>query len=271
MKKLVLFLFCIYLAAFAQKQSIDSAEYFIGNDPGEGKGTALNLSSLGDATIPISWSQLPGLGKGKSIYVRVKGSGFTDNSGVQVPGVWSLPMCVVYPIKNLVLQAAQAKIVRPGLSSPLWETVVAADDSFDNIIETIFVTIRLDSLRCGDTLQIRLQNSTDLWGPWSSILITPDMILSCGTGVIHGKRSITAGVSFVGSGLLNFTIAKPGIAIIEIYDLHGKNILVIARDRFYSTGRYSVDLRRFNISAGTYLCHFAANDLKKTVRFVLAR
>ena len=52
MKKLILiFLFLPLMCVFAQKQTIEQAEFFTGDDPGEGKGTPLNLSQLGDPKI----------------------------------------------------------------------------------------------------------------------------------------------------------------------------------------------------------------------------
>jgi len=174
MKKILVLLLLLPLTlVFAQKQTIEQAEYFIGADPGEGNGTPLQLDNFGDATVYINWEKLPSLSMGQHVYVRVKSSGFIDNAGKQIPGVWSLPSLMKYPT-TAILKGAEAKIVRPSLSYPLLKAAWATDGKFDNVIDSVQIIINRDSLQIGDTLMIRLQGYCDLWGDWIQIPITED-------------------------------------------------------------------------------------------------
>ena len=175
MKKIILFMLLFsFSICLAQKQTIEQAEYFTGDDPGEGKGTALNLSNFGDATVNITWNDLPKLSMGQYVYVRVKSSGFMPNTGIYINGVWSLPMLMKYPT-TATIRAAEAKIIRPGLGYPILKVAWATDGKFDNVVDSVQTIIKKDSLQIGDTLMIRLQGYCELWGDWVQIPITKEV------------------------------------------------------------------------------------------------
>lgn len=215
-----LLLICYYSICFAQKQSIIQAEYFIGDDPGEGKGVPINLSNFGDATVKITWKDLPKLSRGQYLYVRVKSSGFIDNNGRQIPGVWSLPMLVKYPT-DATIKSAQAKIIRPSLNYPILKAAWATDGKFDNVIESVTIVISKDSLMIGDTLMIRLQGYCDLWGDWVKIPITKEVFTSISETEIHSQQPTliiqpnpTADFLFV--SLINCDVTNSKVVITDV-------------------------------------------------------
>lgn len=158
------------ITCWAQKQTIERAEYFIGADPGEGLGIVLAIPT-GNATVEANeWrvGGLPAITYGGVVYVRVKSSGFIDRNGNAIAGAWSLPTAVRFPTRS-VLRAAEAKIVRPKLEYPLKKAAFAVDGTFNSVIEQIGTVIPIDSLEAGDTLYIRLQGHCELWGDWVQI------------------------------------------------------------------------------------------------------
>jgi hypothetical protein len=71
--------------------------------------------------------------------------------------------------------------------------------------------------------------------------------------------------------MLSFSLAKTGMASIEIFDLRGKSIPVLAKNRLYNAGSHSIDLHESHLGAGTYLCRFTANGIKQSIDFVMAK
>ncbi|MBI5646143.1 MAG: T9SS type A sorting domain-containing protein [Ignavibacteriae bacterium] len=177
-----LLLTCIALTiAHAQKQTIDSAEYFIGRDPGEGLGMHLRIQS-GDATAQIDWqnSGIPLISSKDLVYVRVKSSGFIDVNGNPVRGMWSLPVGIKLPstkyhggsyIGTAAVMNAEIRIFRPGLGYPLKKLVVPSDGAFDQVVEQLRVRLPVDSLQDGDTLMVRLQGKDEVWGEWKQFAV----------------------------------------------------------------------------------------------------
>jgi len=177
MKKIILIFLASISICFGQKQTIEQAEYYIGDDPGEGKATPLQLANFGDATVNITWKELPKISRGQSVYVRVKSSGFMPNTGIYKDGVWSLPMIMKFPT-TATIKSAEAKIVRPSLPYPILKAAWASDGKFDDVIDSVQVIIKKDSLQIADTLKLRLQGDCDLWGDWVQIPITKEIFTS---------------------------------------------------------------------------------------------
>jgi hypothetical protein len=181
MKKLILFLIMCVSTTWSQKQTIESAEYFIGRDPGEGNGTPLTIQQ-GDASSAIDWKTagMPALTPKDLIYVRVKSSGFTDVNGNPVRGKWSFPVGVKLTTSNFirgsfystaVLLNAEVRLIRPSLGYPLKKVIFPVDSSFDQAVEQLCFRITVDSLQAGDTLMIRLQGKDEIWGAWKQLAI----------------------------------------------------------------------------------------------------
>ena len=75
---------------------------------------------------------------------------------------------MAFPTEAVIL-AAEAKIIRPGLSYPLLHECIAADGSFDSPVEVVSAVIKKTDLQVDDTLCIRLQGKDEVWGNWAKI------------------------------------------------------------------------------------------------------
>lgn len=251
--------------AHAQKQSIEQAEYFIGADPGEGNATPLAIET-GDASIRLDTCKaLPALAFGGSFFVRVKSSGFVDHNGAKVAGVWSLPSAVVFPTTARLMNA-QAKIVRPSLSYPLFETITAASGSFDSVVQQLVCKIPADSLQVGDTLEVRLQGKDELWGDWSLIPITSDLFAGVSTASAPSSANIdiypnpardefTITVSNYTSGPLHY----------EIWDALGRTV---ERGEMASN---TLSLSTRDLPAGVFTIRVSSNGFAQSREFVVMR
>ncbi len=181
MKTLILAITMCLSTAFAQKQTIEYAEWFSGKDPGEGNGQQIDIQP-GDATAPMNWKTqgMPPITSHDLIYVRVKGSGFIDINGNPVNGKWSLPVAVKLTTTNFergnffstsVLMNAEVRIIRPGLGYPLKKIAFPVNGAFDQVVEQLRVKLPVDSLLPGDTLMIRLQGKDEIWGDWKQMAV----------------------------------------------------------------------------------------------------
>lgn len=67
---------------------------------------------------------------------------------------------------------------------------------------------------------------------------------------------------------IRFEIPIRTTVTLRIYDIHGRDIAVLLRDRAYEAGRYEVNFDASHLSSGIYLYQFSAgthNDVRKMI------
>ena len=271
MKKIILIFFASFSICFAQRQTIEQAEYYIGDDPGEGKGIALQLANFGDATVNITWKDLPKLSRGQSVYVRVKSSGFMPNTGIYKNGVWSLPMIMKYPT-TATLRSAEAKIIRPSIPYPLMKTAWATDGKFDDVVDSVRIIIKKDSLQIGDTLMLRLQGDCDLWGDWVQIPITNEIFTSVDEDIGYTTSQLfqifpNPTGDFVYITIKNIIIDKESILIT---DLDGK-IVANSNDLIKELDANQLFLNTSQLSNGVYYITIKQNEFYISKPIIIKR
>jgi len=131
-----------------REQNIAYAEYFIGSDPGLGKGTQVNITSELASLLEI---QNINLNKSQIIFLRVKDLG----------NRWSAPTAVKYP--SQIVRAAEILVGRnPATKQPgTGISMTPVDGLFNSAVEEVEAT--LNSWNRTDTIWVRAQNSDYLW------------------------------------------------------------------------------------------------------------
>ncbi len=258
---------CLASSPRAQKQTISQAEYFIGADPGEGNGTALNIQSgnAQDSLAQLLIASHP-IGYGGVVFVRVKSSGFINTSGTMVPGAWSFPTAVVFPT-TAVLLAAQAEIRRPSLGYPLLENIFPLSGSFDSVAQWVAAKIAQDSLEVGDSLYVRLQGKDQLWGYWQLVTV---LNASNFAGVSEGPSIANDNLTIfpnpvTSSFTVSFTNPSTSPIHYEIDDVLGR---ILASGE---TADAQLSLSASDLPAGVLLLRASSNGFVQTRPFVVVK
>ena len=181
----------------SQQSVIRSAEYFVGIDPGQGKGTSFSVAQSAVADIQVS---NVALSAGQKISVRGKDS----------EGRWSMPATVAYP--SPIILKAEMFVARNPLSVPVGSgtAMSALDGAFNSAVEVIQGT--LTNWNRQDSVWVRVQSSDYFWSylvgdivvyypspgittlsPTSATRLQTLNLTVFGSGFIQGTTTINAG------------------------------------------------------------------------------
>ncbi len=258
---------CFSSVLRAQKQTISQAEYFIGGDPGEGNGTALNIQSgnAQDSLAQLLIASHP-IGYGAVLFVRVKSSGFTDINGNNVPGTWSFPTAVVFPTTAILLNA-QAEIRRPSLGYPLLENIIPVSGSYDSVAQQFQVKILQDSLEVGDSLYVRLQGKDQLWGDWQVVdVLNANNFAGVAQGSSNGNIDLSIILNPAASSFtVSFTNPTSAPIHYEIDDVLGR---ILASGE---TSGNQLLLSARDLPEGVLLLRASSNGFVQTREFVVVK
>lgn len=279
MKKIIpLFILIFTYFSYSQNQPIVQAEYFVGNDPGEGKGTPINLLDLGSASVKINWKDLPPLKLGEHVYVRIKTEQKTYNTPpyASLPATWSMPMLVhypmhgsghgtekgggpgyppistVYPKSYVLLKAAEAWIYHIG-KAPDKINIWATDGKFDNILDSVRTIISKDSLKIGDTLKVRLQNTLDLWSDWIVIPISKETFTTIENDILFNLINLEISPNPANeSAIIKLNSLYYNNITLFIKDIKGSTINKVDGNKLMGLGEKNISFSTKDYPAGTY-------------------
>jgi hypothetical protein len=259
---------CLAPTLRAQRQTIEQAEYFLLADPGEGNGIALTIQG-GNAQDSLSKPLIAShpISYGGLAYVRVKSSGFIDINGKTIAGVWSLPTAVVFPT-TAVLISAQAKIIRPKLSYPLFTTVFAVSGKFDSVVQQVRCKIPVDSLKVGDTLEVRLQGKDELWGDWALIPITQGMFAGVANGAVTAGDNLKCYPNPVSnSATISYTLSEGGSVSMILIDALGKKVYT-SYSNYMEAGVHTITLDVTKFSRGIYSLRIISGAVNESLKMM---
>ncbi len=159
----------VWVAASAEAQVIPrqapvtAAEYFIGNDPGEGKGTPITIPNS-STSVPLDLSSIK-LSQGQFIHIGVENS----------QGTWSAPVNLMYPARTItaaeVVVGSNPGSVVLGHGIPM----MPVGGSFGTGVVNVQASI--SNWNHTDTIWVRARSSQYLWSEPVGNIALVDTIL----------------------------------------------------------------------------------------------
>lgn len=258
MKTIIKLLFCLFFAIRANSQKVSRIEYFIDEDPGVGKGTALQIGKADTIRIGTNIkvpNLLPGI---HTLYVRAG----NDTS-------WGTSESFVFNVYDSAFVPSIAKAEYfidkdPGVGKA---NKIVITPSSDTIIKNLSITIptSLDTTK-KHYLGIRVANSKGVWSLYERDTFTVkatalSILQSKGIQLTHAS-SLFPNPARDYLSITKFTSAKE-TATISIYDEAGKlekMLFVVISDR--------IKVNVSDLSKGAHFLYISDNDKHESFKFL---
>ena len=257
MKKQLYSLVAFFIVFFCQAQvSISQAEYFWDTDPGVGNATPILATdgSLNSAFEQLSKTGIPAPSAGLHKFcIRMKDSG----------GLWGS----VFTNVVFVEQAATTTAVSISQAEYFWDNdpgfgngtpILAFDGNFNSAFESISTAIPFPSAVGLHVFNIRIKDSSGLWGSIFKNVVAVQTPLS--VGEIETLKALKAYPNPV-NDILTVSFDRE-IASVSVYNLVGQHVI----SKTINANEGKVDFSK--LETGTYFVKVAVGNDVKTLKVI---
>jgi len=262
MKTLILFFAIIfsltgehYSQTFPRNQTVETCEYFINVDPGEGNGTPIT-AQYGSSTVNTTFNAQ--LTRYDVIYIRFKSSN----------GEWSAARGYKYKYNNIILAEYYIKYANGNQTNP--ESMYVTNDP-PNTPLFLAVSNNISSLANDDSVFVRFQSDNFFLSSWMK---ESGQVTGIGDGNNNLPKEFILLQNYPNpfnpSTEISYSIPQTNFVSLKIYDVLGKEIATLVNEE-KSIGNYTVEFSASNLSSGIYFYRMQAGSFTDTKKFILLR